>query len=80
MLSVKRKVTKTWLLMDSCFNHRSHLLHAQINIFRAKDAQAPFEYDELHFDNLIKQIDPQLWNAVCLLTRSTSEMRHFQGE
>ena len=60
--------------MDSFFNHLSHL-HTQINIFRAKDAQPPFEYDELDFDDLIKQIDPQLWNAVCLLTRSTSEIR-----
>lgn len=46
--------------MDSCFNHLSHLLHTQINIFWAKDAQAPFEYDELDFDDLTKQIDPQL--------------------
>ncbi len=35
----------------------------------------PLDHDEVDFDDLIQQVDPQLWNAACLLTRSTSELR-----
>ncbi len=61
--------------MDSCFDHLSHLIHSQINTFRTKDAESLFEYAEVDFDDLIKQINPQLWNAICMLTRSISELR-----
>ena len=55
-----------------CINQ---LILSQIRTFLAKDAQAPFEYDEVNFDNFIKQINPQLWNAICVLTRSASELK-----
>ncbi len=61
--------------LERCFDHLSQLIFTQINTFCATDAQSIFDYDELDLDDLIKQIDPQLWNAVCLLTRSTSELR-----
>ena len=51
------------------------LIHTQISTFLAKDSHSPFEHDELNFDNIIEQIHPKLWNAICLLTRSTSERR-----
>ncbi len=59
----------------SCFDHLSQRIHTQINTFLVKDAQSPLDHDELDFDDLIQQLDPQLWNAACLLTRSTSELR-----
>ena len=58
--------------VSGCINQ---LVLSQIRTFLAKDAQAPFEYDEVNFDDLINQIDPQLWRVICLLTRSTSELR-----
>ena len=51
------------------------LIHTQISTYLAKDSHSPFEHDELNFDNIIEQIHPKLWNAICLLTRSTSERR-----
>ena len=56
-------------------DHINRVVHSQIKTFLAKDAQSPFEYGEITLDDLIQQIDPQLWNAICLLTRSTSELR-----
>ena len=43
-------------------HHINQLFHSQIRTFLKKDAQSPFEYDEVNFNDLIKQIDPQLWN------------------
>ena len=48
---------------------------AQIRRFLAEDAKSPFEYDSINFESIIQQMDPQLWQAVCLLTRSMSERR-----
>ena len=33
------------------------------------------DYDELNVDEQIANIDPQLWNAMCCITRSKSEIR-----
>ena len=55
-------------------DHVNQLVLSQITTFLAEDAQTPFKYNEVNFDDLINQIDPQLWNAICLLTRSTSEL------
>ena len=56
-------------------DHVNKLILKQIGSYLAKDAQEPFEYDEPNIDKLINNLDLQLWNAVCRLTRSTSEIR-----
>ena len=53
----------------------NQIIHSQISTFLAKDAHSPIEHDEVNFDDLIRQIHPDLWSAICLLTRSTSERR-----
>ena len=41
-------------------DHINRLVFSQIKTFLAKDSHSPFEYDEINFDDLIEQIDPQL--------------------
>ena len=56
-------------------DHINKLVHKQIANFLAQDAHSPFEHDEVNFDDLITQIDPELWSIVCTLTKSKSENR-----
>jgi len=58
----------------------NQIIHSQISTFLAKDAHSPIEHDEVNFDDLIRQIYPDLWSAICLLNRSTSERRDFKGD
>ena len=48
-------------------------IHSQINSLLAQDAKTPFEYDELDIDKFIQNMNQTLWNAICILTQSTSE-------
>ena len=48
-------------------------IHSQINSLLAQDAKIPFEYDELDIDKFIQNMNQTLWNAICILTQSTSE-------
>ena len=47
-----------------------------IKTFLAKDSKTPFEYDKLNIDELVQHVDPQLWDAVCALTKSKAENRN----
>ena len=40
-----------------------------------KDANEPFEYDDINIYKLIQETDPKLWEALCLLTQSVFERR-----
>jgi len=42
----------------------------------ANDSKTPFEYDELNIDDLVEQVDPQLWDTICTLTKSKAENRN----
>ena len=48
-------------------------IHSQINSLLVQDAKTPFEYDELDIDKFIQNMNQTLWNAICILTQSTSE-------
>ena len=61
------------------FDHINQLVLSQIKTFLAKDAQAPFEYDEVNFDDLINQIDSQLWRVICLLTGADLGLEKGRG-
>ena len=41
-------------------DHINRLVLSQIKILLTNDSHSPFEYDEINFDDLIEQIDPQL--------------------
>ena len=47
------------------------LVHDQIETYMA----APIDYDELNLNELISNINPSLWKAICSLTKSKSEIR-----
>ncbi len=50
-------------------------VHSQIKAMLAKDAVSPIDHDSIDIDGLIEEMDPKLWEAVTLLTQSTSERR-----
>ena len=41
----------------------------------AQECVTPFQHDAVEIDHLVQQIDPKLWNAASMLTRSVSERR-----
>ena len=57
----------TWL------HDLNNKIHSQAKHFLAKEGD--HEYESLDIDQLIKEIDPELWETVCILTRSISEKR-----
>ena len=50
-------------------------IHECIRKLVAPECVTPFQHDAVEIDHLIQQIDPKLWNAVSMLTRSISERR-----
>ena len=48
---------------------------AQVKIFLEKYGTESFEHTKLDFNKIISEIDPELWEAIVLLTRSISERR-----
>ena len=52
------------------FDDLNQQIHLQIKELLEKDAKVPFDYSELNIDQVI---NPQLWEAICLLTRSVLE-------
>ena len=73
---VTNDVLNTCENTDTCdIGHVNKLIHAQIESYLSANAEAPLDYDDLHLDEHIAKIDPQLWNAMCVLTRSKSESR-----
>ena len=51
------------------------LIHSQIKTFLAEDTQTQYEHDNFNLDILTNKIHPELWAAICLLTRSQRESR-----
>ena len=48
-------------------------IHSQIKILLEEDARSPFEYHDLDIDEFLKGINPSVWEAICLITRSLTE-------
>ena len=53
----------------------SYTLKFHSTTFLANDSVSPYNHEDVNFDDLIEEIDPRLWNAICMLTRSTTECR-----
>ena len=51
------------------------LIHSQIRTFLSEDAHVPYEHDNFNLDMLAKKIQPELWEQICLLTRSQRESK-----
>ena len=63
-------------LKDTCtIGHFNKLIHDQIDLYLGPCDKASMDYDDLNLDKQIKKINPQLWNAICCITRSKSEIR-----
>lgn len=50
-------------------------IQEQIRDLLKQDAKAPFDHSKFNLDKTISAIDPQIWEAVSLLTQSVSEKR-----
>ncbi len=50
-------------------------VHLQIKHWLKKDAHSPIDHSETNVKKLIEDMDPKLWDAISLLTRSISERR-----
>ena len=61
---------------DTCsVSHVNNLVHAQIESYNKSSDHSVQDYDEFDADKQIAHIEPQLWNAICCITRSKSEIR-----
>ena len=61
--------------MEQVLDDLNSHIHKYIRKLVAQERITPFQYDAVEIDHLIEQIDPKLWNAVSMLTRSVSERR-----
>ena len=61
--------------MDQVLDDLNSHIHECIRRLVAQECVTPFQHDAVEIDHLIEQIDPKLWNAVSMLTRSVSERR-----
>ena len=59
----------------SVFDDLNQQIHSQVKELLERDAKLPFDYSELNIDQFIHETNPQLWEAICLLTRSVTERR-----
>ena len=66
--------TSSSTVLNCSIGRINKLIHAQIDSYLGTHDN-PFDYDELDVDEQVSNIDPQLWNAMCCLTRSKSEIR-----
>ena len=48
----------------------NNIIHQQIGKFLSKEQ---FDYQTIHFDNLIESIDPQLWRLITIMTKTTQK-------
>lgn len=54
------------------FTHISQLLIAQAEKFLKQD---PYEHDQMDIDNIVTQMDPDLWKAICQMTQSRTNLQ-----
>jgi hypothetical protein len=50
-------------------------IHNTIQNMIALDAESPYDFSQICMSESIKNVDPVLWDAICMLTRSISESR-----
>ena len=50
-------------------------VHNQAKQFLIKQETCPFEHNTVKIEEFIDEVDPVLWETICLLTRSKTERR-----
>ncbi len=50
-------------------------VHGTIHTLLSREHESPFDHDQLDIDKSIQAVDPQVWSAISVLTRSVSERR-----
>ena len=50
-------------------------IHSQIKILLEEDARSPFQCHNLDIDEFLKEVNPSVWEAICLITRSLMEQQ-----
>ena len=61
---------------EACnIGHVNKLIHTQIESYLCASAKCPLDYDDINLDEQISNLDHKLWNAICILTQSKSEIR-----
>ena len=68
--SVEEQLDQVELLNDL-----NSLACAHINSYTPRHSKEEFNFAEFNIDQQIGEIDPKLWEAICLLTRSASERK-----
>ena len=58
------------LVMDKVLDDLNVKVQDQCRSFLAKDAEFVTDYNKTDIDKLIDQINPEIWKAICMLTRS----------
>lgn len=53
----------------------NELVHNEVRRIVDKTSKTPVQNDQLDIDSLIQEADPQLWEAICILTRTVSEKK-----
>ena len=63
-------------LAEACnIGHVNKLIHTKIESYLCAGAKCPLHYDDLNLYEQISNVDPTLWNAMCVLILSKSEIR-----
>ena len=60
---------------SSVLDELNQRVHAQVKNFVEKDKSFSREHHDIDVNKLVQEVDPKLWNAVVMLTRSISERR-----
>ena len=55
-------------------------VHNEVRRLLAANVHTPMKHDQLDVERFIQEADPQLWQAVCLLTRSVSDRKSLKTD
>ena len=59
---------------EHIYDSMTTAIHQQIGKFIADNKEKPYDVSELNFEKEIAALDPRLWQMMCSLTRSVSEI------
>ena len=66
--------------MEDILDDLNFKILEQCRRYLSKDKFSVNEYNTLDIDDEIGQMNPTLWNAICMLTRSASERRGIENK
>ena len=66
-------------MMHSTFLQLNDILRDQAKRVREYFTRFPLRVSEIDFDEMLRLVDPRVWNTMCILTMNTSERKHFDS-